>query len=437
MNKNFFRLFSFFVLFFSFFCFTGISAKSKKVEIKNKKSGYVLTVDGKPTFVKGAVGHTGIDLVKKYGGNGIRSGSNQKSLDEAHKLGLMVLANLPVASQRGGFNYDDTAAVRAQHEKVLDIVRNMKDHPAVLMWALGNELDHVPQKVYEPNKIYYNMKVWDAVNDLAKAIHEIDPNHPVMTVVGSITEHKIGALVKQCPDLDLLGINEYGDLLQIPVWLREWGWNKPYMVTEWGPTGFWQMPRTPWNYHVEENSSEKADKYKERYEGTILKDKEMCLGSFVFLWRQHQEYTHTWFGMFDKEWRETEAVDVMRYEWTGRWPANRAPRVDSMKLNQQKAMDFVYLEPGEKAFAQVWMRDAPNDKVVYKWEILPEQTDFGYGGNGEKKPAAVDCAVEGTGEGCIRFSVPLKEGAYRLFVAGYDEGNHAAFSNIPFYVRSR
>ncbi len=413
-----------------------VDAKGKKVEIKKKKSGgYELTVDGKSTFVKGAVGSSGIELVKKYGGNGIRSGYTQQRLDEAQSLGLMVLVNLPVSSQRDGFNYDDTEAIRKQHEKVLQIVREMKDHPAVLMWALGNELDHVPQEVYEPNKIYYNMKVWDAVNDLAKAIHEIDPDHPVMTVVGSITEHKINALNTQCPSLDLLGVNEYGDLLQIPERLRAWGWAKPYMVTEWGPTGFWQMPKTPWGYHIEETSSEKADKYKERYEGTILADKNMCLGSYVFLWRQHQEYTHTWFGMFDKEWRETEAVDVMRYEWTGKWPSNRAPHVDSMRINGKSAYDFIYLSPGERATAQVWMRDPDKkDATKYEWELLPELTSFGYGGNGERKPAAIDCSIEITAEGAIRFTAPLEEGAYRLFVAGYDNGNHVTFANIAFYV---
>jgi len=299
---------------------------------------------------------------------------------------------------------------------------------------LGNELDHVPQEVYEPNKIYYNMKVWDAVNDLAKAIREIDPNHPIMTVVGSITEHKIGALINQCPDLDLLGINEYGDLLDIPQWLRQWGWKKPYAVTEWGPTGFWQMPRTPWGYHIEETSTEKAAKYKERHEKTILGDKEMCFGSYVFLWHPHQEYTHTWFGMFDREWRETEAVDVMRHQWTGKWPENRAPYVDSMRLNGKSAYDFIYLAPGEKCTAQVWMRDPENDKITYEWELLHEQKTFGYGGRGEKKPEAVNAGITATGNGAIRFTAPLEEGVYRLFVAGYDEGNHASFANIPVYV---
>ena len=348
------RIFFYMLVLTFFIPNVNIVGQKTKVKINKKPSGgFELLVDNKPFFMKGAVGSSGLELVKKYGGNGVRIGATKENLDKVHALGMKALANLPVVSQRGGFDYDDDEAIKIQHEKVLQVVRDLKDHPAVVMWALGNELDHVPQEVYEPNKIYYNMKVWDAVNALAKAIHEIDPDHPVMTVVGSITEHKITALINQCPDLDLLGINEYGDLLKIPEWLRKWGWNKPYQVTEWGPTGFWQTPRTPWGFHIEETSSEKADVYKERYEGTILGDKEMCLGSYVFLWRQHQEYTHTWFGMFDKEWRETESVDVMRYEWTGEWPKNRAPRVKSMHINGKTARDFITLVPGETANAQV------------------------------------------------------------------------------------
>lgn len=414
---------------------TGISAGKSKVNLIKGPAGYTLTVDDEPFFVKGAVGDSGLELIKEYGGNAIRSNSSRKMLDEAERLGMKVLVNLPVLSQRDGFDYSDKAAVKEQFEKIIRIVEDLKDHPAVLMWALGNELDHVPQKVYEPNKIYYNMQVWDAVNDLAAAIHKADPNHPVLTVVGSITEHKINAIINQCPDLDLLGINEYGDLLQIPSMLREWGWNKPYVVTEWGPTGFWQMPATSWGYHIEENSSEKAEKYRKRYEGTILRDKEMCLGSFVFLWRQHQEYTHTWFGMFDKEWRETEAVDVMRYEWTGKFPSNRATQVDSMKIESFKAEDDIIMTPGKEYSAEVWMQDPDGDEISYSWEILPEQTSFGYGGNGERKPSAVNCITSPADSRKIRFSAPEEEGAYRLFVYGYDGNNHFSYSNIPFYVR--
>lgn len=407
------------------------SANITIVKIVKSKNAFQLLVNDKPYFIKGAVGSDYLEKLKQYGGNSIRTGSKPETLNKAQALGLTALVNLPVTAERDGMNYDDAAAVRVQHEKVMDIVRKTKDHRAVIMWALGNELDFIQANVKE----HYNIKVWDAVNALAEEIHRVDPYHPVMTVVGSIDSGKIHDLINKCPALDLLGINEYGDLGKIPSWLRKFGWKKPYAVTEWGPTGFWQVPKTAWKAPIEETSSMKAARYKERYEQTISGDKEMCLGSFVFLWRQHQERTHTWFGMFDANGLETEAVDVMHYEWTRKWPQNRTPRLDSLKIGRLTAYNNVYLKPSETSTAQVWVKDPDNDNIRYNWEVLPEGTTFPYGGNGEKKPAALPGLVTEVNKRQINFKSPGKEGSYRLFVYAYDGKGHWATANIPFYVR--
>ena len=415
-------------------CMVSVKAQKNtgttKVKIQKKSNGYSLFVNGKPYFIKGAVGSDYLEKLKQYGGNAIRTGSKKEVLDKAHSLGLLALVNLPVRAERDGMDYDDTALVRKQHEKVMDIVRDTKNHPAVMMWALGNELDFIQANV----KLHYNTKVWDAVNALAKEIHRIDPLHPIMTVVGSISQEKISDLLRQCPDLDLLGVNEYGDLLKVPEWLRQFGWKKPYAVTEWGPTGFWQVPKTAWKVPIEETSSMKAAKYKERYEKSIWADKN-CIGSYVFLWRQHQERTHTWFGMFDANGVETEAVDVMHYEWKGKWPLNRTPRLDSAKIENMTANQNVYLQKDETYTAQVWATDPDKDVLRYTWEILPEGTKFPYGGGGEKKPEAISGLINDGEKNRISFRSPDKEGSYRLFVYVYDGKGHFATANIPFYTK--
>lgn len=417
-------------MFLLFFLEATPQQQAKNVTITRSNGSFHLLVNGRPYFIKGAVGHHYLQKLTMYGGNSIRTGSNIAILDSALKYGLTVLVNLPVRAERDGMNYDDTVAVRRQHEKVMEIVFRTKDHPAVLMWALGNELDFIQANIKE----HYNSKVWNAVEALAKEIHKLDPKHPVMTVVGSIDEEKINDLVTYCPSLDLLGINEYGDLLKVPGWLRKFGWKKPYAVTEWGPTGFWQVPKTAWKAPVEETSSMKAAKYKERYEKAIAGDTAMCLGSYVFLWRQHQERTHTWFGMFDERGLETEAVDVMFHAWTGQWPSNRTPFLDSMKVDGKTAYGNVYLRPSTSYSAQVWVRDPEKDRLEYRWEILREGTSFPYGGNGEKRPDKILTQFLDVQSSSIRFISPAKEGAYRLFFYAYDGRGHWATANVPFYV---
>jgi hypothetical protein len=215
--------------------------------------------------------------------------------------------------------------------------------------------------------------------------------------------------------------------------LKQFGWNKPYAVTEWGPTGFWQVPKTAWKAPVEETSSMKAAKYKERYEKAIAADK-TCIGSYVFLWRQHQERTHTWFGMFDANGMETEAVDVMKFEWSGSWPGNRSPRLDSLKIDNLDAYANVRLTKNTSYQGRVWAADPDKDELKYSWEVLVEGTDFPYGGNGEKRPASIEGLIEDSTKKEIRFKTPAKEGAYRLFVYVYDGKGHWATANIPFHV---
>ena len=62
-------------------------------------------------------------------------------LDEAQRLGMSVLVNIPMRMESADkFDYNDEQAVRQQFEQAKKRVLEFKDHPAVLMWAVGNEL---------------------------------------------------------------------------------------------------------------------------------------------------------------------------------------------------------------------------------------------------------------------------------------------------------
>lgn len=419
------------ILFLFCSCVAGYAQSPSRVitvKVVKQGQGFILTRGGKPYFVKGAGGSSYSEQLARYGGNSIRTWETQNGqeiLNKAQQLGLTVTLGLNVARERHGFDYNDTAAVRKQLELLRLEVRKYKDYPALLSWGIGNEL----------NLQYTNPNVWDAVNDIAKMIHEEDPNHLATTMLAGINKREIDYIKDRCPDLDFLSVQVYGALPGTPQQIRNAGWNGPYMVTEWGPTGHWESPQTSWKASVEETSTQKAAVYKSRYEASIIQDKH-CLGSYVFLWGQKQERTPTWYGLFTEDGEETGVVDVMQYLWTGTWPKNRAPELSSFLLNNQQATNDIYLNADQSYPITLKVSAPNNDKLTIRYELLPESTDLKEGGDHEQRPKPMNGLVTNITNSKAMLRAPDKEGPYRLFVYASNGQGKVATANIPFYIKN-
>ncbi|WP_297762015.1 glycoside hydrolase family 2 TIM barrel-domain containing protein [uncultured Muriicola sp.] len=405
--------------------------KPAKVEIEETKGAFQLLVNKEPFFIRGAGLEFGdIKTLAKHKGNSFRTWRTNNGrrtareiLDEAHKYGLMVCMGLEVGRERHGFDYNDPNEVNRQLEAIRKEVLQLKDHPALLMWGIGNEL----------NLRYTNAKVWDAVNDISKMIHEVDPNHLTTTSLSGIFRKEVQCIKERCPDLDVLSFQLYGSLPILPKKVRQFGWEGPYIVSEWGATGHWEVPKTSWGAPIEENSTVKAANYLKRYNAGIGADPEQCIGSYVFLWGNKQERTPTWYGMFLEDGEETEAVDVMHYIWNGSWPVHRSPKIDSFILNGKTAYENVILAPNQKYPAIVETTNYQNNPIKYRWEVLPESTDLKDGGDYEEKQAAVEGVLKEQDENTVFIKTPAA-GKYRLFVYATDSNKLAATANIPFLV---
>lgn len=399
-----------------------------EVRIEENNGSFSLYLNDSPFFIKGAGGSKNLDRLLAYGGNSIRTWSTdsaQEILDSAYEHGIMVTLGLWAGHERHGFNYDDEKAVEEQLEKFEKVIDKFKNHPALLMWAIGNEV--------ELNAT--NMNLWYAINDIAKMIKEKDPNHPVLTVVAGINEQKVQFLKTRVPDIDLLGVNAYGSVMSVPEQLRDYGWDKPYLVTEWGPNGHWEVQQTSWGAPIEQTSSEKAESYQTRYEQVIEADKGRCLGSYVFLWGQKQERTPTWYGLFLESGEEAKTVDVMHYKWSGEWPENEVPDVSKITINGNTAEQNVRIELGKVASAEINASDPDGDDLTYKWTIMPESTDLGVGGDPEARPKEIEgLIISDDNAGNVTFATPDERGAYRLFAYVLDGNGNAGTANIPFYV---
>jgi hypothetical protein len=403
--------------------------KPAKVVLKNDRGNFRLYVNGESFYLKGAGLEFGnIESLARHGGNSFRTWrvdngeiSGREVLDEAHKYGLMVCMGIEVGRERHGFDYDDEDAVNKQFKRIMKDVLELKDHPALLMWGIGNEL----------NLRYTNPNVWDAVNDIAAMIHDVDPNHPTTTMLAGAGKQEIEIISERCPELDLLSFQLYGAIDKLPSFLKTSGYEGAYIVSEWGATGHWEVDRTAWGRPIEQNSHVKANAYHERYIKYIAADSARCIGSFVFLWGQKQERTPTWYGVFLESDERTEAVDVMQYAWTGQWPENRAPVMKSLKLDGKTADESVYLKAGDEYRAATLVEDIDGDWLSYRWEILREvdrnqQSD---GGDFEPRPETV--LEISNKDNNLTFTAP-GSGEYRLFVYASDGSGSAATANIPF-----
>jgi hypothetical protein len=396
---------------------------------KDEKGRYHLYRNNEPYYIKGAGGYKYFERLKELGGNSVRLWSTVNAgeyLDKAHELGLTVTLGLDMGHERRGFNYSDKKAVKEQFERLKKEVLTYKDHPALLMWGVGNEVDQFAK----------DFKVWDAVNDLAKFIHQVDPKHPTTTMLAGVPVKHIREIVKRCPDLDVLSINAFRWIQPVRKDITAAGWKGPYLIGEWGASGYWETDTVPWGAFIEETSTEKARVCAERYEKGIRANDDRCLGSYVFYWGWKQARTHTLLSLFLETGHEIGVQDVLHKEWKGEAPKNSAPEIVPVGIDDQQTHKGIYLKPGSSHMAYTDAKDINGDTLYYHWEIYHESREKKEGGDTEEKPAALWelIANRKTAKQCS-FKAPEQEGAYRIFVTVYDEHNHAATANAPFYVR--
>ena len=394
------------------------------VTLRKVDDNWQLLRDNEPYFIRGAGGGASLEKLAAAGANSVRTWSTEyldRLLDDAHALGLSVTVGLWLEHERHGFDYGDAEQVEAQKQRVREQVLRYKDHPAVLLWGVGNEMEGFGAGD--------NPRVWAAVNDIAAMIRELDPAHPTMTVTSEIGGSRVEAVHELCTEIDIHGINSYGGAQSLPERLLAAGATKPYIVTEFGPPGPWEVDKTEWGAPIEPTSTEKGDLYRRSYERGVTAAPGRALGAYAFLWGHKMEGTATWFGMFLRDGAPLEAVDVMTELWSGREPPDRAPSVRPLQADPSPQT-----EPGQIIRVTADAADPEGGELDVSWVLRRESDDYETGGDFRDDPPDIDGAVLDSDVRAATVRMPEDPGSYRLFYYAYDADGNAATANIPLHV---
>ena len=400
------------------------SQQSIPVTLKKLGDQWKLERNGQPIYIRGAGGEGSLDLLKGSGANSNRLwGVDEKTtarLDEAHRNGLSVAVGLWLGHERHGFDYSDESQVSEQFDSVIAAVKKYKDHPAVLVWGIGNEMENVKEGD--------DPRIWNHVQKLAEKIKQIDPQHPTMTVIAGVGGKKVQALHAMCPSVDIVGINSYGPAASIPQDYRQAGGTKPYIVTEFGPRGTWEVPKNSIGAIDEETSTQKAETYRRTYQ-KLKADTELCLGSYAFLWGNKQEGTATWFGLLLPDGKKTAGVDALSELWSGELPSNLCPRITDFKL-----IGADEIKPGTKVQLKLKAADPEGKQLNVRWELTAESKAYSTGGDFQEAPDSfreniIDSAVDHA-----TIKMPDSMGLYRVYAFVDDGEGGAAVANVSLRV---
>lgn len=394
------------------------------VSIVETKAGYQLLRNNEPYTIYGVGGDSNLEKLKAFGGNTIRTWDAEgiePLMDEADRLGISVVVGIWLEHQRHGFDYNDPESRDEQLDRVERFVRQFKEHPALLAWGVGNEVELGAD---------FDIAIRQ-INDASKVIKSLDQNHPTMAIIAEIGEDKAVRIQRDCPDIDMLGINSYGGMGSVADRARKQGYTGPFAITEFGPVGHWETGNSPWGAPYEQHSSAKARFIRDNYLKTIEPNLgKNCLGSFAFLWGNKQEKTATWYGLLLDTGETTQSVDVLCELWTGKPPTNQAPRVTKLNVNGDPGK----LNPGQRVIVSVEASDPDSDPLSTNWSVIAESTQPSAGGDFEETIKPSDAVIESTGSKGAIITLPDAPGAYRIFAVVRDGQDHAGTINLPILI---
>ncbi|MFI8194204.1 discoidin domain-containing protein [Streptomyces sp. NPDC085946] len=397
------------------------------VKVTGSQGNWHLTVGGQPYTVKGLTWGPAIADAPKYlpdvksmGVNTVRTwgtdGGTKPLLDSAAAHGIKVVNGFWL--QPGGgpgsggcVNYvTDTTYKNTMLTEFAKWVEAYKSHPATLMWNVGNESVLSLQNCYSGTELEAQRNAYTGfVNDVAKKIHSIDPDHPVTSTdawTGAWPYYK-----RNAPDLDLYSMNSYGDICGVQEDWEQGGYTKPYIITEGGPAGEWEVPDDANGIPDEPTDVQKAEGYTKAW-NCVTGHRGVALGATLFHYGIEHDFGGIWFNLVPDGLKRLSYYAVKRAYTGTAGNDNTPPVISNMTVSPASSAPA-----GGEFTVRADVRDPDGDPITYKVFLS------GNYANGDK--SLVEARWRSTGNGTFAVTAPEKLGVWKVYIQAEDGRGNA------------
>jgi len=389
---------------------------------------YGLSVNGAPYQMKGitfgpagAVSAADMPDLHAMGVNTIRTwgtdATTQPLLDAAAPYGIKVINGFWLGQTTDYVN--DTSYKSSTLASILQWVNTYKNDPAVLMWDVGNEvllnLPHVysgAQLVAEDNAyVQY-------VNQVAAAIHQADPNHPV-TSTEAWRPATFNYYQANAPNLDLISVNDYGDVCNLKQDWSSGGFTKPYIVTESGPPGEWEVPNDSNGVPVQETDQQNAAGYASAW-GCITGNPGISLGGTLFNYDIQNDFGGVWYNVKTGDWNRLAYYQIAKL-FGGTVQPNTPPVITGMAVTPD-----ANVSAGGQFTVSVNVSDPNGDPMSYNLMLSSKYVD---GSTGLQYATFTQA-----GPGTFSVTAPKTLGVWKVYVYVYDGQGNVGIQTESFRV---
>ncbi|MFD7433741.1 discoidin domain-containing protein [Streptomyces sp. NPDC059861] len=402
---------------------TQAHAAGSVVKVTGGQGVWQLTVDGSPYQIKGLTwGPSAADAgrympdVRSMGVNTIRTwgtdAGSKPLLDSAAAHGIKVIAGFwlqPGGGPGSGGCVDyvtDTAYKNQMLAEFPRWVQEYKDHPGVLMWNVGNESVLGLQNCWSGDELERQRNAYTTfVNDVTRRIHAVDPDHPVTSTdawVGAWPYYK-----RNAPDLDLYAVNSYDAVCDIRAAWEQGGYTKPYIVTETGPAGEWEVPDDTNGVPLEPTDRAKADGYTRAW-NCITGHRGVALGATMFHYGTEYDFGGIWFNLLPAGQKRLSYYAVKRAYGASTSGDNTPPVIDEFGVDG----DAGRVQAGRDLVLTARVTDPDGDALSY--EVLTNSNYI------DQSKQLTPVPVTDLGGGRLKVTAPDRPGVWKIYVKATD-----------------